>query len=211
MKKILSCLALLIAFTLATPLSARSFGFGVTGGMNVSKVDWKHLEDTKAESENGWFAGITFLFSSPIGIGLDAAVLYSQENVNLGLDTKMDSEIAKFISVPLHLRWDFKFPVISHAVVPFVMAGPQFNFALDDMKFDTKGTSLSTIADEFYSAKTNNWRLDLGAGVLLFDRLQVSYLFGIPMDETSGKDITIGDIEDNYKLGVHRVGLTYFF
>lgn len=210
MKKIILSMCLLAAAMMGTTASAKTFGWGVTAGMNVSKIDWDDLEGTKPEADNGWYLGVTGMVSLPIvGFGVDGSIVYSQEAVDPGVKG-VDSEMANYISVPVHLRYDFNLPAVNKVVVPFVMAGPQFNFAISDIDFEQEIGGLKT---KEVMEKANNWRLDLGVGAILLNHLQVTYSYGIPMGQTEAKIKTGTAIEavQKYKLGAHRVGVAYYF
>lgn len=207
MKKLLSTICLFVLGLTISNLSARTAGWGLTGGMNVSKINWKDMKETKPEAEKGWYAGITGMFSIPLsGFGFDGAIIYSQEGIGTGIDN-VDAEVAQYLSIPVHLRYDFYIQATEDVLVPFLTIGPQFNYALNEIKFeDFEGHSLGYIVK-----KANTWRLDMGAGVLLMDHLQLSYSYGIPLGEAIQVDEEKGTTSFNYKLGTHRVGLVYYF
>lgn len=205
MKKLVSLLSIIALFVVSTPVYARIAGFGITAGMNISKVDWRNIEAASPEPEKGWYAGVSGMFSIPVlGFGFDGGLIYSQERVNLDKGTK--SAIAHYVSIPVHLRHDFRFILLEDVFVPYIYAGPQFNYSMNDLKFeDFEGASVEAILKQ-----SNAWRLDIGLGCLLFDRLQCSYSYGIPMGEKV--DVNLGDaVLGNYRSGAHRIGLTYYF
>lgn len=206
MKKILFIFGCAMMILSATTAKARTAGFGVTAGMNISKIDWSNIKQADPEPEKGWYAGVTGMFSVPLlGFGFDGGIVYSQEGVNLGM-SDLDTEIAHFVSIPVHLRYDFKFYPIDDIFVPYLYAGPQFNFALNNLDFgDVLNQSL-----EATLKKSNNWRLDFGLGCILFDRVQLSYSYGIPMGDRV--DVNLGEtFVDKYKMGAHRMGVAYYF
>jgi len=191
----------------ATTASAQIARWGITAGMNVSKIHWENVENVKPESENGWYTGITGKVTIPvIGIGVDGALVYSQEGVNAGFEG-CKTDIAHFLSVPMHLRYDLEIWGLEEIVIPFGMIGPQFNYAMNDLEFESfEGHSVEHIIK-----KANTWRLDLGFGAILFEHLQVSYSYGIPLGEAIKFDDKSQSAEVNYNLGTHRLGLVYYF
>lgn len=206
MKQIILTLLTLFAIG-TTPVKAQIARWGITGGMNVSKIDWKDLEGTKPEAEKGWYAGITGKLTIPVvGIGVDGGLIYSQENVNPGI-TNYKSDLAHFISIPLHLRYDLEIWGVEDIVIPFAMIGPQFNFAMNDLKFK----ELEGHSAEYIINKVNSWRLDMGLGCILFNHLQIHYSYGIPMGDAIQMDEEQGTASFNYKLGTHRLGAVYYF
>lgn len=198
---------LLVFMTLFTAVMANPFRFGVTAGMNMTKGETN--KDWTPDSENGWFAGVQLKATLPVfGLGLDVSALYSQETISIAsAATPDDPETDKlnYLAVPLHLRYDLSIPGINLAVVPFVFTGPQAGLTLSkiDKAYQDKITTKDLV-----------WRYDLGFGVILLKHLQASYSYSFPLSDTyEGKDF--GDKKDqfdeDYKQGVHRISLTYFF
>lgn len=206
MKKTFLALSVLFSLGAATA-TARVACWGVTGGMNVSKIDWKNVKNTKPESEKGWYAGITGKLTIPgVGLGIDGGVVYSQEGIDTGIDN-VKTDAAQFLSVPIHLRYDLQIWGVEEIFIPFAMIGPQFNYSMNELKFeDFEGQSLGYIVK-----KANTWRLDMGAGFILWDHLQLSYSYGIPLGQAIQIDEEQGTTTFNYNLGTHRIGVVYYF
>lgn len=203
MKKFLLSVLVVAACAVASPVSARTFGFGVTGGLNVSKLD-----TDGAKSNSGWFAGVTAKVTVPVlGFGLDGALLYSTEKVEDGANDKN----AQYISVPVNLRYDFQLPVVSKVLVPYAFLGPQFDWNINDAKL-----GFSNENGEFsgFKAKDATWKANFGIGALLFNHVQVSYAYSLPISNSWSWENVAGsvvDAKENTKLATHKVGVTYFF
>ena len=200
---------LLVLTTLFTAAKADPFSFGVTAGMNITKGETSMKWTT--DSENGWFAGLQLKATIPvIGFGLDVSALYSQESISIPVATSSsaistETEKLKYVTVPLHLRYDLSIPGINLAIVPFVFTGPQAGLTI---------SKLDKSYQEKITTKDLVWRYDLGAGIILLKHLQASYSYSFPLSDTyEGKDF--GDkrdqFDEDYKQGVHRISLTYFF
>lgn len=207
MKRIIIPFILIVSLLSSTHASADVLSWGITGGINISKINFKEkaVQDiAKPDAKGGWYVGMMGIVSLPVlGFGIDGAITYSQEKVNAASD--MEDETAKFISVPLHLRYDFKLPIVEKVVVPVILAGPQFNYATNDLKLAYKdGTDAGAVIK-----KTNSWRMDLGLGATLFNHVQLTYSYGIPMG--THKIEGVDDVESTYKLGAHRIGLAILF
>lgn len=222
MKKI--CFTLLVIMTLFSAAKADPFRFGVVAGMNMTKGETSSSVNYKGwspDTENGWFAGLQLKFSIPVvGLGFDASLIYSQENLSVPVNTlpydnmggdytgevKTESTKMKYLGVPLHLRYDLSIPGANWVAVPFIFTGPQANIAVS--KLDRKYDEYKDI-----NSKDLVWRFDLGGGVILLNHLQAAYSYSFPLSESyEGKffDKT-SKLEDDYKQGVHRISLTYFF
>lgn len=197
---------LLVFMTFFTAVTAGPLSFGVTAGMNISKGETN--KDWSPDSENGWFAGLQLKASLPIiGLGVDVSALYSQETVSIpvtsGTTISTETEKLKYVAVPLHLRYDLSIPGINLAVVPFVFTGPQAGLAIGklDKAYQDKITTKDLV-----------WRYDLGFGAILLKHLQASYSYSFPLSNTyEGKFSDKDKFDEDYKQGVHRISLTYFF
>lgn len=191
---------LLVFMTFFSVAIAKPLSFGVTGGMNISKGETD--KDWTPDSENGWFVGLQLKASLPIiGLGLDVSALYSQETVSI-VGTE-DTDKMKYVAVPLHLRYDLSIPGINLAVVPFVFTGPQAGLTVGklDKAYQDKITTKDLV-----------WRYDLGFGAILLKHLQASYSYSFPLSNTyEGKFSDKDKFDEDYKQGVHRISLTYFF
>ena len=222
MKK--NCFTLLVIMTLFSVAKADPFRFGVVAGMNMTKGETSSSVNYKGwspDTENGWFAGLQLKFSIPVvGLGFDASLIYSQENLSVPVNTlpydnmggdytgevKTESTKMKYLGVPLHLRYDLSIPGANWVAVPFIFTGPQANIAVS--KLDRKYDEYKDI-----NSKDLVWRFDLGGGIILLNHLQAAYSYSFPLSESyEGKffDKT-SKLEDDYKQGVHRISLTYFF
>lgn len=162
--------------------------FGVKGGLNISSV---HFDSDLLEADNvtGFHVGPMIETSLPlVGVGLDAALLYSQR----GLETKSVGGVKTsikndYIDVPVNLKWKFGLPIIK----AYLSAGPYFAFRVGGDKFwDIPGS----IADQV-RAKNFNAGLNFGAGVELIKHLQVGFTYGLGLtDNYSVSGIKSSDV-----------------
>ena len=82
--------------------------FGVKGGVNISSV---HFSEEILNSDNitGFHIGPMMEFMVPVaGLGVDAAVLYSQK----GLSTAGETMKTDYIEIPVNLKWKCGIPII---------------------------------------------------------------------------------------------------
>lgn len=156
------------------------FRFGVKAGLNLNKLDFKHLENNLDGSNGlGYTAGLMAEFTIPIiGLGLDASLMYTRMNSESGVTTVNSSGNIvteekvfgkNFIEIPVNLKYKFKLPVVGSFLAPYLYTGPTFAFKLDK----------NTV--EYLKAKTCQIAWNVGLGIELFNHLQVgaSYGFGI--------------------------------
>lgn len=210
---------LLMSFSSWT-LQARLLSLGATGGMNVTKVDGSkayNLDSWSPSTEQGWYTGAKLkLVGELTGFGADASLLYSQEALSVSRD---NHDVARYIAVPVHFRWEMGVPILEHAFVPFAFIGPQFSWLMNDLDFDLDKTVSENIDIFKTTKKAASWKLDLGAGILLFQHTELFYTYVFPFKKTfSIRNLTAeemhGEQEEfvkNYRNGVHRIGLTIYF
>ena len=212
MKKIFAILA--AAALVAAPAQAKIFGFGLAAGMNITQPISDGLD---LDPASGWYAGVKLKVTAPIlGLGVDGAVLYSQEAISMeNVDGVSKSDRIGYVAVPIDLRYELKLPLIQKVAVPFVAAGPQFNYNVKDLDFKMKDFVSDTYqafgdSKDAFSAKNASWRLNLGLGAVLFnEHLEVSYTYGLPLGKTFKENFH--NVKDGeLKTGIHRIGLAWY-
>lgn len=212
MKRIILTLLVLLSFSAV--VKAGPFSFGVVAGMNITKGDATgNVYGWNPDTEHGWFAGLQLKCTSMVGFGFDASLLYSQENITvpgeypIGIPNPVPREETSkvgYVAIPVHLRYDLLIPGVNWIATPFIFTGPQAAVTVKNVDESYRQT---------ISAKDFVWRYDLGGGVLVFKHLQAAYSYSFPLSKTyegsfnNKKDQFIED----YKSGVHRISLTYFF
>lgn len=189
----------LLVFMTVLSAQAKIIDFGVIAGMNIVKTE---ADGWKADSKGGWFVGAQMKYSFPIlGLGVDASLIYSQEKVAMVEGLGDDTENLDYLAIPLHLRYDLSLPGVNMLVVPYVFTGPQAGLAMTKIEKSAMSESL----------KTENlvWRYDLGFGATFFKHLQAAYSYSFPLSKTY--NYKVSGISEDFKSGVHRISLTYFF
>jgi hypothetical protein len=137
-----------------------------------------------------------------LNFGLDGSVLYSLEKAGI----MGHEEDARFISIPVNLRYDFQLPVLSDLLTPYVFAGPQFDWNVNNAKLKLENTDGETGS---YKLKDATWKANFGVGVLLMSHLQVSYSYSLPISDSWTSSLT--EAADNSKLSTHKIGVAYYF
>ncbi|MDO4497861.1 MAG: outer membrane beta-barrel protein [Bacteroidales bacterium] len=206
MRSLLACLLLMLG---TLQLSARTSGFGVTAGMNIAKLNWKHLDRLEPQPEKGWYLGITGMVKLPLmGFGLDASVLYQMEQLDSGLgEIPAQTDMAHSFTVPIHVRYDFEIIGLEEIIVPYAFIGPQMVYALNDLKF----SDIIEEGSDVIVRKENSWRIDMGVGVILLDHLQLHYSYAAPMGRSMRCYDEEGEFLGKCKARTHKLSLTYFF
>ena len=175
------CLSLLVAFAGLTA-KAQKFSYGIVAGYDLTKV--KYSGDMKnnfsSDNKSGWYVGPKFVFSTVMGLGVDASLQYSQRKLNITqegyydgneiLNNVSQSQTYRTIEIPINLRYSIG---LGSSASVFAYTGPQFGFALQNMKFDKLGNN--------FSRENLNTTWNIGAGVRLLKHLEASvgYNFAI--------------------------------
>lgn len=220
MKKIsVLCLSLLVAFAGLTA-KAQKFSYGIVAGYDLTKV--KYSGDMKnnfsSDNKSGWYVGPKFVFSTVMGLGVDASLQYSQRKLNITqegyydgneiLNNVSQSQTYRTIEIPINLRYSIG---LGSSASVFAYTGPQFGFALQNMKFDKLGNN--------FSRENLNTTWNIGAGVRLLKHLEASVGYNFAIGK-AGKAILNGvgvnegesqDLELKYKTNTFQVQLAYMF
>ena len=175
MKKVTGLVLIILMAFIAVPAKSQ-LKFGVKGGLNISSV---HLNSDilKADNVTGFQIGPMIETTIPlIGVGLDAAILYSQK----GMDVKSESGTSTnvktdYIDVPVNLKWKFGLPIIKG----YLAAGPYIGFRVGGDKFwEIPGSVVGQVKAKNFSAGLN-----FGAGVELISHLQVGINYGLGLTD----------------------------
>ena len=215
------CLSLLVAFAGLTA-KAQKFSYGIVAGYDLTKV--KYSGDMKnnfsSDNKSGWYVGPKFVFSTVMGLGVDASLQYSQRKLNITQEGYYDgneilgnvsqSQTYRTIEIPINLRYSIG---LGSSASVFAYTGPQFGFALQNMKFNNLGTGNN------FSRENLNTTWNIGAGVRLFKHLEASVGYNFALGK-AGKAILNGvgvnegesqDLELKYKTNTFQVQLAYMF
>ena len=170
MKKVTGLVLIILMAFIAVPAKSQ-LKFGVKGGLNISSV---HLNSDilKADNVTGFQIGPMIETTIPlIGVGLDAAILYSQKGMDVKSETGTSTNVkTDYIDVPVNLKWKFGLPIIKG----YLAAGPYIGFRVGGDKFwEIPGSVVGQVKAKNFSAGLN-----FGAGVELISHLQVGINYG---------------------------------
>ena len=182
MKKLLAICGLALLMTI--PASAQ-FSWGIRAGVNAVNNDITAIDKEKAVSKDsytGFFAGPMMEVQIPIiGIGIDAAVLYSQKGLELSEQNVMKEQA---IAIPVNLKYTLG---LGNLLGVFAQAGPQLNYNIGELttlyQEDIKGSDVQqSFADvKEFALNKMIWSMNLGVGVKLFNHLQAAVNYNIPI------------------------------
>lgn len=175
MKKVTGLVLIILMAFIAVPAKSQ-LKFGVKGGLNISSV---HLSSDilKADNVTGFQIGPMIETTIPlIGVGLDAAILYSQKGMDVKSETGTSTNVkTDYIDVPVNLKWKFGLPIIKG----YLAAGPYIGFRVGGDKFwEIPGSVVGQVKAKNFSAGLN-----FGAGVELISHLQVGINYGLGLTD----------------------------
>ena len=211
MKKILLTL---VAALVVTSASAFSFNWGITGGLNYTKVKVSSksaaLSSLKSgDSQAGWNIGVRANVGLIAGFSVNGALLYNQNKLVLEQGAIKETETERSFSVPLNLRFNFG---IGQTGV-FVGTGPQFDFALGSTKWnDALGSAASTFDKDNMAT---SWNISAGAKVLGKLELTAGYTFALGaigkavVKQVDGQSLIGGGAD--IKRNMFQINATYYF
>ncbi len=186
MKKYVFLVAVALFFV--TMPSQAFLKWGLKAGMNVSSIS----SDVKENFDNytGFQVGPITEFTIPlVGLGFDAALLYSQRGFKADdTTTKLD-----YLEIPVNLKYKL---TILDILGAYATVGPYFSYKI----------SGSDRADDWKDYQTG---LNFGAGAEILGKLQIgaNYQLGLSDDfkwEDAGKDYSV-------KNSTWTISLAYFF
>ena len=216
MKKII--LTLVAAFMVATSASAFGFDWGITGGLNYTKVKLSSKSSTlsslkSGSNQAGWNVGVRANVGLVAGFGINGALLYNQNKLKLEYDGMQETETERSISIPLNLRYNFG---IGKTGV-FVGTGPQFDFPLGH---NSLGESLMNGYSTFDKENmSTSWNISAGAKILGKVELTAGYTFALgPIGksflEGMGNQVGVTGIVGkgaDIKRNMFQINATYYF
>ena len=175
MKKVTGLVLIILMAFIAVPAKSQ-LKFGVKGGLNISSV---HLNSDilKADNVTGFQIGPMIETTIPlIGVGLDAAILYSQKGMDVKSETGTSTNVkTDYIDVPVNLKWKFGLPIVKG----YLAAGPYSGFRVGGDKFwEIPGSVVGQVKAKNFSAGLN-----FGAGVELISHLQVGINYGLGLTD----------------------------
>ncbi|MBP5772126.1 MAG: porin family protein [Bacteroidaceae bacterium] len=204
-------------FTLAMALLAMNVAadaqlkFGVEAGLNInapssfSKAEVEKM--VNPENSLGWFAGLKAKYQFAMGLGVDGAVLFSQRKNDMG----ESSQNLRYIEVPINLRYQIS---LIKMLSLYAAVGPQWSVNVGDREWSLNDiTNTSGVYNELYEGAAQHLSANLGAGVILFDHLQVGFNYNLPLTKTG--EVTVKSVSDdvvsNWKNKTWQIRAAYFF
>ena len=215
MKKIVLLIVIFCTFSVFYT-SAKSFSFGVKGGVTLSSLSFKgdFAKNFNSENRAGFFVGPMANVSMPLGFNLDAAIMYANDKVRYENQKGGVTDTRHIIDVPVNLKWQISAAKI---IGVYFAAGPDFAFNLnkcDDIEefikssLDKDGEDSSLLKN---NTKTVSIGIGVGAGLVLFDHLNLGFNYIFPIDYLYKYTYGETDLEFTSKAKRWQISAAYIF
>lgn len=171
------CLGVLLGMTAFGSAEAQ-FHWGLRAGADFSKFPTT-ADQFKSDYYTGFHVGPTVEMKLPLRFSLDASLLFSQKNVGITSMEKTEvKDILKtnYFVVPVNAKFDL---VSLPGADVMVIAGPQFNFMLNNNLEDLK--DLNTLRET--EAKKASVGVNVGLGVRVLKMLQIAALYNATLSD----------------------------
>ena len=215
MKKILISLVLLFSITLFH-VSAKTFSFGVKGGVTLSSLSFKgdFTENFSSDNRAGFFIGPMANVNLPLGFNVDAALMYAYDLVDYDNSKGGVTEKRHMLEIPVNLKWRIS---LAKAIGIYFTAGPDFVFnlnkggAIEDFikqSLEGEGVDHHLLKNE---TKSLSMGVGLGAGIELFSHLNIGFNYIIPVDYTYKYVLGDTGLEFSSKVKRWQISAAYIF
>ena len=173
MKKFFLAMALLVSVAFSAAAQGPDVSWGVTGGLNLTKLKPKGDGKTMFSSDNqaGWFIGPKVDVNLVFGFGLDASLVYSQQKYSIqSRDASVVSarKTMRSLAIPVNLRYSVGLGGIASA---FLTTGPQFDFYFGDKSMDHDLFERENMV--------TSWNVGAGVKVMSHVELGIGYNFAL--------------------------------
>ncbi len=206
-KRLFVVLLVVLTATGASAGKNKYLAWGVEAGMNFNTLSFSR-SDFESGNRMGFYVGPKIRLKIPLlGFGADAAVLYSLNSAKVDQTAttgKVESRSLSYFEIPLNLRYTFSLKIIAL----YLATGPQYNYCLSG-----SGTLAELYGPQLSGYSRSTWGWNVGAGVELFNHLQVGVTYTIPISSTgqlSWSDATT-NVFSNFSQRTAKIRLAYYF
>jgi hypothetical protein len=171
--------------------------FGAKAGLNLAKASF-NTQTLQSDNFTGFQLGPIVEFANSTGLGVNAAVLYSQQGLKIkDLDLE---ERGSSIDIPLNLKFQLG---LFDWIGVYGTAGPYGSFKLEKDNF-----IINTIGNEF-KQKSFGAGLNFGFGVELAKHFQIGANYQLGLTEDYQEVITLHQFGG--KVRIWSITGAYFF
>lgn len=201
--------ALLVALTIngASAKSREYFAWGVEAGMNFNKLSFAR-SDFESSNRMGFFFGPKVKVKVPLlGLGADAAVLYSLNSSRVirdieGAETSLHRNLS-YLEIPLNLRYNFDLRILNL----YLATGPQYDYCLS-----SQGSIEELYGPQLDNFSRSTWGWNIGAGIDIAYRFQIGITYTIPISDSGRlKTADLSNVITKFSQKTVKVRLAYYF
>ena len=210
-------LLILFVFSLSIfQTTAKTFSFGVKGGMTLSSLTFKgdFSENFKSDNRGGFFVGPMANFSLPLGFNIEVAAMYAYDKVQYSNQKGGVTDKRHLIEVPVNFRWQIS---AGDVFGVYILAGPDFSFNLNEageienyikQTLEAEGINPSILKNE---TKPMSMGLGVGAGLVFFKHLNIGFNYVFPMAYTYKYVLGETGLEFSSKVERWQISAAYIF
>lgn len=214
MKRVLLTIAIISATMFCTNATAEGLSFGAKGGVTLNSFKFTDNVQKSFGTDNrsGFFIGPSLKFSTALGFGVDAAILYANDKESYTLEGEGYDGRKHMLEIPVNLRWEFN---LIKVLGLYVAAGPDFTF-----DFKGKDNGLTQFIEDNYNgggyevndeSKGYAIGINVGTGIILFSHLEIGINYIIPLQNDTKFTVDgIGDIMSSKERRL-QISAQYFF
>jgi opacity protein-like surface antigen len=199
MKKKITMIMFAILLMSASSLQA-GIRIGVKGGVNLAKAALS-TDVFQTDNFTGFQVGPIIEIAGISGLGVDAAVLYSQQGVKIkGASAFEFEDKVSTLDVPINLK--LKFSLAEMAGI-YLSAGPYASFKLDNQ------ITFKQVKDE-WTSKDFGVGVNFGAGIELVRHLQLGVNYQLGLSDNYN-NLSLNANELKVKTRIWSLTATFFF
>lgn len=162
-------IALFATLFLAQSASAQ-FKWGLQAGIVANDLKFSN-KMFDASNRVGFTGGVTAQFDFIFGLAVQGSLNYVHRvsQYTDQSDNETSTFKADYLTLPIHLKYNFSIPAVSGLFRPFLYTGPSFSYLVSKRKNLNYGLSKGDI----------EWDLGLGFDIVKHIQINVGYGFGL--------------------------------
>lgn len=189
MKRIKILLIAVAALFCFSQPAAAQFKWGLQLGMDASNLSF-NSKTFDSNNRLGITGGITVQYNFIMGLGIQASLLYTHRSTEVESKTERYVVKGDYLTLPVRAKYNISIPAVSSIIRPFIFTGPSFSYLFKQQTF------------EGHKTRKGDVKWDLGLGIDLFNRVQVSAGYGFGFTKMfSGYDFKVRQNCWNLSIG----------
>lgn len=203
------CLLIVAFATISVTDASAQLRFGLKGEASVNNPSF-NKQDLNVENMTSFSVGPALEFMMPlavVNVGLDAALLYSDNRMNVSeliADSPIKKEVSnRYLKLPVNAK--LKYPLTMIPLTLYAAAGPYASYLISGDKIDFKSIQKDIEAEKFEAGA------NIGVGVEVLKMLQVGITYSVKLTDNYAFDKPEWEEALNNKSGEWLVSASLFF